>query len=331
MAQYAFDRAISVAGTYVGTNTAKGTTAGQLAFWAEQITEPSLSFTSETEDIVDARNNVVMVLQNGRGATFSANNAFFNTSILAAQTGSVVADSEDEIVVKYEMVNLDENGAGKLTYTPVAGVNEDAADPDVYELSSDGSFKTAIEATGITVAGKDITGGVKNGKVLVVYNIKAPKGEKIAVLADAENELLDVTAEVLLRDLCSQEVFYAFLFMRGKLSGEAEWSMARDGNHAFEITAMPAYCDAERKLVDIVIVRDNDMRDPAATTVTVDFAGATIARKSANDKVEIDFATLTAPAVEGKTAHFYSDAEYTKELTGTVTFYKDAVVYVNYV
>jgi hypothetical protein len=53
--------------------------------------------------------------------------------------------------------------------------------------------------------------------------------------------------------------------MRGKLSGEAEWSMARDGNHAFEITAMPAYCDAERKLVDIVIVRDNDMRDEETT------------------------------------------------------------------
>ena len=48
--------------------------------------------------------------------------------------------------------------------------------------------------------------------------------------------------------------------MRGKLSGEAEWGMARDGAHAFEITAMPAYCDAERKLVDIVIVKDEALR-----------------------------------------------------------------------
>lgn len=39
MAQYAFDRAISVAGTYVGANDAKGIEAGQLAFWAEQIRE----------------------------------------------------------------------------------------------------------------------------------------------------------------------------------------------------------------------------------------------------------------------------------------------------
>ena len=37
--EYAFDRAISVAGTYVGANAAKDIKAGQLAFWAEQIRE----------------------------------------------------------------------------------------------------------------------------------------------------------------------------------------------------------------------------------------------------------------------------------------------------
>ena len=39
MAQYAFDRAISVAATYAGANAAKDISAGQLAFWAEQIRE----------------------------------------------------------------------------------------------------------------------------------------------------------------------------------------------------------------------------------------------------------------------------------------------------
>lgn len=39
MAQYAFDRCISVAATYAGANAAKKITAGQLAFWAEQIRE----------------------------------------------------------------------------------------------------------------------------------------------------------------------------------------------------------------------------------------------------------------------------------------------------
>ena len=255
MAQFAFERCISVAATYVGANTAKNIQAGQLAFWAEQITEPNLAFTSETEEIMDARNNVVMVLQNGRGATFGASNAFFNTSILAAQTGGAVKDSAGSIITKFEMVTVDDNGTASITYTPAAD-----STPVVYDLAADGSFKTATASTTVTVADKALTGGVKGAKYLVVYDITAPAGEQITALADAENELLDVTAEVLLRDLCTQEIYFAFLFMRGKLSGEAEWGMARDGAHAFEITAMPAYCDAEKKLVDIVIVKDEALR-----------------------------------------------------------------------
>ena len=264
MAQYAFDRAISVAGTYVGDNTAKNITAGQLAFWAEQITEPTLNFTSETEEIMDARNNVVMVLQNGRGATFGASNAFFNTSILAAQVGTAVKDATGATISKFEMVTVGDDGKMAITYTPVGDVV-------VYELNSDGSFKSATASDVVYDGGKfgKMTGETptfaeggltKDAKYLVVYDIEAPAGERITALADAENELLDVTAEVLLRDLCSQEIYFAFLFMRGKLSGEAEWGMARDGAHAFEITAMPAYCDAEKKLVDIVIVKDEALR-----------------------------------------------------------------------
>lgn len=255
MAQYAFDRCISVAGTYVGANTAKNIEAGQLAFWAEQITEPTLNFTSETEEIMDARNNVVMVLQNGRGATFGASNAFFNTSILAAQVGGAVKDSTGATITKFEMVTVGDDGTASITYTPAAD-----STPVVYDLAADGSFKTATASTTVTVTDKALTGGVKGAKYLVVYDITAPAGEQITALADAENELLDITAEVLLRDLCSQEIYFAFLFMRGKLSGEAEWGMARDGAHAFEVTAMPAYCDAEKKLVDIVIVKDEALR-----------------------------------------------------------------------
>ena len=35
--------------------------------------------------------------------------------------------------------------------------------------------------------------------------------------------------------------------------------MTRDGNHAFEITAVPAYCDADKKLVEVIIVKGEDL------------------------------------------------------------------------
>ena len=118
MAQYALDRVLTVGGTYAADNSKKGIAAGDVAFLADQVTDPSLSFTSETEDIVDARNNVVMVLENGRGATFGASNAFFNSQILAAQTGGKVEDATGSTFTKYDILTLDASKKATLTATP---------------------------------------------------------------------------------------------------------------------------------------------------------------------------------------------------------------------
>ena len=259
MAQYALDRVISVAGTYAATNSKKGITEGGLAFLCDQVVDPSLSFTSETEDIVDARNNVVMQLQGARGATFGASNAFFNTQILANQTGGTIEAISAETFEKYDICTLDAEGKATLSAKP-----DDDSEYKVFELRTDNSITSANPMAELTkeafADGKlTVEGGVEGDRVLVAYTAVVTQGEKITALADAQNELMNVTAEVLLRELCKEELYYAYIIMRGKLSGEAEWSMTRDGNHAFEITAMPAYCDAERKLVEVIIVKGEDL------------------------------------------------------------------------
>jgi hypothetical protein len=238
--QFALDRVLSVAGTDV--------IDGKVLFLADQITDPSLSFTSETEDIVDAMNNVVMVMENGRGATFGASNAFFNTQILAAQVGGEV-ESGDAEITKYDIVTLGESGKAKLSATT------EATKAQVYKLSTDGSLTTAEAVEGTIAAGEvTVADAAKDDKVLVVYTAKVTASEKISAFADAKNKLMNVTAEVLLRDLCKEELYYAYIVMRGKLSGEAEWGMTRDGNHAFEIRCFPEYC-GDKKLVDVIIVK----------------------------------------------------------------------------
>ena len=255
MAQYALDRVISVAGTYAATNSKKGIEEGGLAFLCDQVVDPSLSFTSETEDIVDARNNVVMQLQGARGATFGASNAFFNTQILANQTGGKVEAITAETFEKYDICTLDAEGKAILTAKPAAD-----SEFKVFALRTDNSITTAESQVGSFADGKiTVDGGAEGDRVLVTYTAEVKSGEKIVALADAQNELMNVTAEVLLRELCKEELYYAYIIMRGKLSGEAEWSMTRDGNHAFEITAFPAYCDAERKLVEVIIVKGEDL------------------------------------------------------------------------
>lgn len=221
---------------------------GKVLFLADQIVDPSLSFTSETEDIVDAMNNVVMVLENGRGATFSASNAFFNTQILAAQVGGEVSTGATEIT-KYDIVTLGEGGVATLSATAKG------TEAKVYKLAKDGSLTTAEAVDGTIAEGKiTVADGVKDSKVLVVYTAEVTAEEKISAFADAKNKLMNVTAEVLLKELCNEELYYAYIIMKGKLNGEAEWSMTRDGNHPFEIRCFPEYC-GEKKLVDVIIVK----------------------------------------------------------------------------
>ena len=261
MAQYALDRVLSVAGTFAASNAQKGITAGNIGFYADQIVDPSLSFTSETEDIVDALNNVVMVMENGRGATFSASNAFFNTQILAAQVGGKV-EAGPATLTKYEVVDVQTGGKVELTKDiPVDA--EGAFSGKVYALANDGSLTSATEitatyiqasGTGDTAVKEHLTVTTDAKKVLVVYTATVTAAEKLSAFADAKNELMNITAEVLLRELCNEELYYAYIVMKGKLSGEAEWGMTRDGNHAFEIRCFPEYC-GDKKLVDVIIVK----------------------------------------------------------------------------
>lgn len=260
MAQYVLDRVLSVAGA--------DAVDGKVMFLADQIVDPSLSFTSETEDIVDATNNVVMVLENGRGATFSASNSFFNTSILAAQVGGEVTKG-DAPIDKYEIVTLGEGGKITLGVDTIPTVTEKVGEQDVvkfagkvYALTNDGSLMAAeeLETTYTAAEGQtpaSLTADVADTgakKVLVKYATTITADEKISAFADAKNKLMNVTAEVLLKELCNEELYYAYILMKGKLSGEAEWSMTRDGNHAFEIRCFPEYC-GDKKLVDIIIVK----------------------------------------------------------------------------
>lgn len=196
-----------------------------------------------------------MQLQGARGATFGASNAFFNTQILANQTGGTIEAITAETFEKYDICTLDAEGKASLSATPATD-----SEYKVFALRTDNSITTAESTDGTYADGKvTVDGGVEGDRVLVAYTAEVKSGEKITALADAQNELMNVTAEVLLRELCKEELYYAYIIMRGKLSGEAEWSMTRDGNHAFEITAMPAYCDAERKLVEVIIVKGEDL------------------------------------------------------------------------
>ena len=148
-----------------------------------------------------------MTLQGARGATFGASNAFFNTQILAAQTGGKIVN-EEVTFTKYDILSLDDSKVVTLTATPSAEVPA-ASDFKVFKLASDNSLTTAtpLASSAYSYEGGKITvtAGAKGDKVLISYSAKAT-GEHMVPRADDSNELMNVTAEVLLRELCKEEL-----------------------------------------------------------------------------------------------------------------------------
>ena len=77
---------------------------GDVLFSINQITNPSLSCTSESTDAVDALNVPIATFYRAKTAEFSAENALFDMNLLATQAGTTknVASSTNKITVPSE-------------------------------------------------------------------------------------------------------------------------------------------------------------------------------------------------------------------------------------
>ena len=227
---------------------------GGVLFAINQVTNPSLSVTSETSEAVDALGSRIAVFNRAKSCEFSAENALFDMALMAHQAGS------KEGVVRGPVKNVpafDPMKDGKLAHTPV---NADAI--KIYELNGDSSFGAEIA--------KSSDGGTDGGYVLEGVNVTLPAGKKgIAVYEyDADQAIAVVNSatefptacqlilEVLGCDVCNQEeLVYAYLiFPNFKISSDFDWSMATDGTHPFSGMAMQNYCDEKKELYKLVVV-----------------------------------------------------------------------------
>lgn len=228
---------------------------GDVLFAINQVTNPSLSVTSETSEAVDALGSRIAVFNRAKSCEFSAENALFDMALMAQQAGSEEGVTRGSVKA---VPAFDPIEGGKLAHTPV---NVDAI--KIYELNGDGSFGAEIK--------KSIDGGSDGGYVLGEENaVTLPEGKKgIAVYEyDADKAVAVVNSatefpkacqlilEVLGCDVCNQEeLIYAYLiFPNFKISPDFDWSMATDGTHPFSGTAMQNYCDEKKELYKLVIV-----------------------------------------------------------------------------
>ena len=229
--------------------------AGDVLFAINQVTNPSLSVTSETSEAVDALGSRIAVFNRAKSCEFSAENALFDMGLMAVQAGS--KDGVIRGAVK-EVPAFDSIENGKLAHTPVPA---DAV--KIYEVNGDGSFGAEVKKSadggsdgGFVLEGVNVTGLAEGKQYMAVYEYDAT--EAIAVVNSASEfpNACELILEVLGCDVCDQEkLIYAYLiFPNFKISPDFDWSIATDGTHPFSGMAMQNYCDTKKELYRLVIV-----------------------------------------------------------------------------
>lgn len=238
---------------------------GSVMWSINQITEPSLSVTTETAEAVDALGAQIASFDRAKNAEFSANNSMFDLGLYAAQNGNVkeVAGGNVETIVTpaFETIEVKKDETSvTLKHTPNAQIKE------IYGLKGDGTLgvkytlaegetaTTFIHAEGsntITIP----TGLAVGSQLFVMYEYEATSA--VAVTGDAINfpKAGKFIMEVLGTDVCDPTtLIHAYIvFPNAKLDANVDVSFTTDGNHPFTLRAQQAYCDSKKKLFSIII------------------------------------------------------------------------------
>ena len=245
----------------------------KILFSMNQVTNPSLNVTSETAEAVDALGTPVAIFNRAKSCEFSAENALFDMGLMAAQSGTTKtsATSAAKIAVPmFETIDIAKYTAGYgLAKQPKSGTLS------VYAVKEDGSFGSALTVTTKTPGVDEYSFAEDNGngvigvpsslsdgstQIVVVYQYEADDSEKngaVSVINSAQNfpQGCKLVLEVLGCDVCNQtDLIFAYLiFPNFKLSSDFDWTMSTDSTHPFSGRAMQKYCDADKKLYQLII------------------------------------------------------------------------------
>ena len=142
---------------------------GSVRWTAADVSNPSINVTSESTEKLDAMQNVISKLYQGKKADISFDSAFFSLGLIAAQSGTDVVNASQAAPIKTafrEELTVGEtsgtvNTTVTLSRTPVG--TSGAEVKYIYVMNSDRSLGTRYEedttagATKFSITGKVIT------------------------------------------------------------------------------------------------------------------------------------------------------------------------------
>lgn len=237
---------------------------GSVLWSINQITEPSLSVTTESTEAVDALGSTIATFYRSKKAEFTANNSLFDLGLFAAQQGTEkqVASSTNKITVPvFETLTVPSDSKNvTLAHAPKE------TPQFIYELKGDGTLGESLAYSSTAATGKFT---YEDGTHVITLPSTATAGAQyfinyeydaesaVSVTGDAINfpKAGKFIMEILGTDVCDQTtLIHAYvIFPNAKLKADVDLSFTTDGNHAFTIEANQSYCDTEKTLFQIVV------------------------------------------------------------------------------
>lgn len=262
--------------------------------WAiNQIEDPTLNISSETQNSVDALGSVLASFSRAKKAEFSANQCIFDLSLLAAQLGTekqvasedkiIVIPTFETLIIPFNYINLtdtdgnilvDSNGIaltdGTESSTTLVKLKNTPIDIPkiIYKLNNDDSLGQHMNYSAELTKGSFIysDGYLRflredvghNDKFFITYNYKS--NSAVSVI----NNSIDVPKvgkfilEVLGCDICNPNLLiYAYLiFPNAVLDANVDLDFTTEGRHPFTILARQNMCDPEKVLFRLIIPDD---------------------------------------------------------------------------
>lgn len=238
--------------------TAHDLATNQLLFRLTSLEEPTLSCSTEGEEVTDAIGSIITTMYRAKKATFSASNSLFSFDLAARQFGAekVVATAENKMVdYTYEILTIS-NKKVTLAHEPHSAVKYiySIVDGEIGTVYSAGA---AVSETEFTIAGKEInvpTG--LTGKVYVEYDYENENAMSLKNMTGTQPEACSIIIYAYFRDKCNENMIYSgkIICPKAKLNPEQiELALTATGKHPFEFKFQKDYCSEEEELFSIII------------------------------------------------------------------------------
>lgn len=246
----------------------KSSDDGSIMWSLSDISDPSLSVTTETTDVVDAIGTRIAQFDRGKEATFTGTSGLIDFGLLAAQSGREknIADSGNLIrsPIFEEVTTTDSQSTVLLKAVPVGATGKEI--PFIYAIKGDNNLQTQYKL-GATASATDFTLDAASKTLTLPTGLAA--GTRLFIpydyMSDSAVEIVNTAIdyptagrfimEVFGQDVCNpSKKYYAYvIFPNAKLAAAFDLSFASDGGHPFEIAANQDYCDPEKRLFSVII------------------------------------------------------------------------------